>query len=69
MFPDPAPAEDGRPGISVRDGFAMAIVASEERGRLCVQADEAREVYDYAQLLTNEKLRRDEADRDEGKPE
>lgn len=30
------------------------------------QAAEVQEVYHYAQLLTDEKLRRDKADRDEG---
>lgn len=57
---------DNQPGMSVRDEFAKAIVASEERPGRSQQADEVREVYHYAQLLTDEKLRRDQADRDGG---
>lgn len=60
----------GGPGASVRDGFAMELA-----GRLYPVATHvtdndvlAREVYDFAQAMTDEKRRRDKADRDEGKP-
>lgn len=68
---------DNLPGMSVRDEFAKAIVKS---GLWPARRDNqsaleyastlrrhARQVYDGAQLLTDEKLRRDKADRDEGK--
>lgn len=65
----PIPGVTRHDGMSVRDGFAMEIA-----GRLyaTVTADDdaalAREIYDFAQLMIVEKLRRDKADRDEGKP-
>lgn len=59
------------PGMSVRDGFAMAIL-SDNGTYLQPHPDTPesvpRDVYDLAQRMTDEKLRRDKADRDEGKP-
>ena len=63
-------AEFQDPGISVRDGFAKEIA-----GRLYPEVSDlsnaviAQDVYDFAQAMTDEKLRRDKADRDERKAE
>lgn len=56
------------PGMSVRDAFAMAV-AGELYPTIArmTNADLAQEIYIFAQALTDEKLRRDKADRDEGK--
>lgn len=50
-------------GMSVRDGFAMAIASQEDWP---MEGESAILIYDWAQRLTDEKLRRDKADRDEG---
>ena len=68
MFPDPAPSENGWSGISVRDGFAMAISRNAhltQEGNV----DTAIWIYGFAQVLTDEKLRRDHIDYDEGTAE
>ena len=59
---------EGEHGPSVRDGFAMAITRgiAEYPDETAIQQD-ATTIYDFAQALTDEKLRRDKADRDEGK--
>ncbi len=57
------------PGMSVRDGFAM-VIASQEDWNMATKEDETRSaehIYDFAQALTDEKLRRDKADHDKGK--
>ena len=67
MFPDPAPDGDGWSGISVRDRFAMEALSSDFcRAALTCEtlSGTAVRLYDLAQAMTDEKLRRDKADRD-----
>lgn len=64
-------------GMTVRDAFAMAIIASglwpsqrENQSALeyaSILRRHGREIYDGAQIFADEKLGRDKADRDEGK--
>lgn len=65
-------ASDGGPAskMSVRDEFAKALASATDRyPASTTREQDAAMVYDFAQLLTDEKLRRDKADRDEGKTE
>lgn len=65
----PAYPNDAGDGMSVRDAFAKAIATHDDwtQRDLASRSDSARQIYDFAQVLTNEKLRRDKADRDEEK--
>lgn len=62
MLPDGTWNQTWDPGMSVRDGFAKAI-ASAPPGDYPTDPEA---IYDIAQGLTDEKLKRDQADRDEG---